>query len=117
LNDTRFSVDQNLNIIGRVRNKYDQVHCHPGRATGHKNGISGGAWQRFLKGRIYVNFPADKEVWIRGAVLHKNKDVGAHHGPLGLPVGYQKLADGTKGVFDNGTIVCKAGCTVTYDSA
>jgi stage II sporulation protein D len=117
LKDTRFSVDRNLNITGRVRDKYDKVNCHPGRAMAPKLGIAGGAWQRFLKGRIYVNFSADKEVWIRGPVLDKYRDEGAHHGPLGLPVSYQKLADGTKGVFDHGTIVCNAGCTVTYGPA
>jgi stage II sporulation protein D len=115
LKDTRFSVNKNLNITGKIRNKYDQEGCKPGRATGSKKKISGGAYQRFLKGRIYSNGSAGKVVWIRGAVLEKYLSVDGHGGDLGLPVKFMKVNGGHKGVFDGGTIVCTSGCTVTYD--
>jgi stage II sporulation protein D len=114
LKDTRFSVNKNLNITGKVRTKYDNEKCKPGRATGPKKDIAGGAYQRFKKGRIYSNAPADKVVWIRAAVLQKYLDVGGHGGKLGLPRNYLNIQGGTKGVFDGGTIVCTSGCTVKY---
>jgi stage II sporulation protein D len=114
LKDTRFSVNKNLNITGKIRTKYDNENCKPGRATGSKKDISGGAYQRFKKGRIYSNGLADKVVWIRAAVLQKYLDVGGHGGKLGLPRSYLKIQGGTKGVFDGGTIACTSGCTVKY---
>jgi SpoIID/LytB domain protein len=114
LKDSRFSVNKNLNITGPIRTKYDSENCKPGRATGAKKDIQGGAYQRFQKGRIYRNNQADKTVWVRGAVLKKYLDVGGHKGKLGLPVGYSKVPGGHKGVFDGGTIVCTSGCTVSY---
>jgi stage II sporulation protein D len=114
LKDTRFSVNQNLNITGKIRAEYDREDCAPGRATGERKGIDGGAYQGFKKGRIYANDPADVVVWIRGAVLKKYLDVGGHGGNLGLPRKYVKTQDGTKGVFDGGTIVCVSGCSVNY---
>jgi stage II sporulation protein D len=114
LKDTRFSVNKNLNITGKIRTKYDNEGCKPGRATGSKKDVKGGAYQRFKKGRIYANGQADKVVWIRAAVLQKYLDVGGHNGKLGLPRKYVKIQGGTKGVFDGGTIVCTSGCTVKY---
>ena len=114
LKDTRFSVNKNLNITGKIRTKYDGLQCAPGRATSPKKDIQGGAYQRFKRGRIYSNAAADKVVWIRGPVLGKYLDVGGHKGKLGLPRKYAKVQGGAKGVFDGGTIVCTSGCTVKY---
>jgi SpoIID/LytB domain protein len=115
LNDSRFFVNKNLNITGRIRNKYDAIDCAPGKSKSNKIGVDGGRFQKFNKGRIYVNDAADKVVWLRGNVLDKYIDVGAHNSKLGLPRKYVKLANGAKGVFDGGTIVCNPGCTVNYD--
>jgi stage II sporulation protein D len=115
LKDTRFFVNKNLNITGLIRNKYDQENCAPGRAEGPKKDVDGGAYQRFAHGRIYRNGGADKQVWVRGAVLDKYRAEGAHNGLLGLPLNYLKISGGTKGVFDHGTIVCTGGCSVSYD--
>jgi stage II sporulation protein D len=115
LRDTRFSVNKNLNITGFIRAKYDQEDCAPGRAEGPKQEIKGGAYQRFVHGRIYRNAAAGRQVWVRGAVLNKYRAEGAHKGPLGLPLNYVKISGGTKGVFDRGTIVCTGGCSVSYD--
>jgi stage II sporulation protein D len=114
LKDTRFSVNRNLNITGLIRAKYDQEDCAPGRAEGPKQEIRGGAYQRFVHGRIYRNAAAGRQVWVRGAVLNKYRAEGAHAGPLGLPLNYMRISGGTKGVFDRGTIVCTGGCSVRY---
>jgi stage II sporulation protein D len=115
LPDTRFFVEENHNITGQIRQKYDSLGCRPGRAKGPKRDIDGGAYQRFKRGRIYRNAPEDKQVWVRGPVLQKYLDEGGHQGPLGLPVKFVRLNNGAKGVFDGGIIVCTGGCTVTYD--
>jgi uncharacterized protein with LGFP repeats len=114
LKDTRFFVNKNLNITGPIRAKYDAENCAPGRAEGPKQNVDGGAYQRFVHGRIYRNGAADRQVWIRGAVLDKYRAEGGHNGPLGLPLNYLKISGGTKGVFDGGTIVCTGGCSVSY---
>ena len=114
LKDTRFSVDQNLNITGKIRKKYDAIDCKPGKAKSGKVQVAGGRFQRFKKGRIYVNDGAGKTVWIRGKVLETYLAEGGHTSGLGLPTKYVKIKGGNKGVFDGGTIVCKGGCTVTY---
>jgi stage II sporulation protein D len=114
LKDTRFSVNENLNITGFIREEYDREDCKPGRAIAPKEEIQGGAYQRFQNGRVYRNGPGDREVWVRGAVLERYLAEGAHNGSLGLPVNFVTLQSGTKGVFDHGTIVCDSGCSVSY---
>lgn len=114
LKDSRFYVNKNLNITGKIRNRYDKANCKPGKSMGPKKKVSGGRFQRFKKGRIYVNDDADKTVWLRGPVLTKYLDVGGPSSGLGLPRKYRKIDGGTKGVFDGGEIVCTGGCTVTY---
>lgn len=115
LNDSRFYVNKNFNITARIRSKYDAVGCKPGKSMSQKISVGGGRYQRFKKGRIYVNDAADRVTWLRGKVLNKYLDVGGHTSDLGLPVKYVGLANGAKGVFDGGEIVCNPGCTVTYD--
>lgn len=115
LNDSRFYVNKNFNITGRIRTKYDAIDCKPGKSVSKKISVGGGRYQRFKKGRIYVNDGADTVTWMRGKVLNKYLDVGGHTSDLGLPVKYVGLANGAKGVFDGGEIVCNPGCTVTYD--
>jgi SpoIID/LytB domain protein len=114
LKDTRFYVNKNLNITGQIRTKYDAIDCKPGKSMGRKTEVDGGRYQRFKKGRIYVNDGADKVVWLRGKVLGAYLDEGGHNSGLGLPTKYVKIDGGTKGVFDGGTIVCAGGCTINY---
>lgn len=115
LKDSKFYVNKNLNITGQIRDKYDAINCKPGKSLSKKISVAGGQYQRFNKGRIYVNDGADKVTWLRGKVLAKYLDVGAHTSDLGLPTKYVKLANGAKGVFDGGKIVCNPGCKFTYD--
>jgi SpoIID/LytB domain protein len=112
LRDTRFSVNRDLTITGRIRAKYDGTNCGPGRATSTERGISGGRYQAFARGRIYVNDVQDRVVWVRGAVLKKYLGRRGHRGPLGLPTSFQEIEGGTRGVFQHGTITCVSGCSV-----
>ncbi|MGH2724453.1 MAG: SpoIID/LytB domain-containing protein [Actinomycetota bacterium] len=115
LKDTRFYVNKNLNITGQIRQKYDAIDCKPGKSMSKKVEVDGGRYQRFKKGRIYVNDGPGKVVWVRGKVLDTYLGEGGHNSGLGLPKKYLKIDGGTKGVFDGGKIVCTGGCTVTYD--
>jgi stage II sporulation protein D len=112
LRDTRFSVNRDLTITGQIRSKYDGTNCGPGRATTPDRGISGGRYQTFKRGRIYVNDVQDRVVWTRGAVLNTYLDRRGHRGPLGLPLSFQEIEGGTRGVFQHGTITCVSGCSV-----
>jgi stage II sporulation protein D len=112
LRDTRFSVNRDLTITGRIRDRYDGSNCGPGRATSPDRGIPGGRYQKFKRGRIYVNDAQDRVVWVRGAVLKAYLDRRGHRGALGLPLSYQEIDGGTRGVFQHGTITCVSGCSV-----
>jgi stage II sporulation protein D len=112
LRDTRFSVNKDLTITGRIRARYDGTNCGPGRATSADRGIPGGRYQIFKRGRIYLNDQQDRVVWVRGAVLNTYLDRRGHRGALGLPLTFQDVEGGTRGVFQHGTITCVSGCTV-----
>ena len=114
LPDTRFSVNRNLNITGRIRDQYDRNGCRPGRAIAPRRSLRRGAFQRFQRGRIYVNETANRVVWVRGAVLRRYVRLGAHTSGLRLPLRWDRIADGTKGWFEGGTIACTPTCRVRY---
>jgi stage II sporulation protein D len=112
LRDTRFSINRDLTISGKIRARYDGSNCGPGRATSGDRAISGGRYQTFKHGRVYVNERQDRVVWVRGAVLGTYLDRRGHRGPLGLPMSFQGVEGGTRGVFQHGTITCVSGCSV-----
>ncbi len=112
LRDTRFSVNRDLTITGRIRARYDGTNCGPRRATSPDRAISGGRYQSFKRGRIYVNDVQDRVVWVRGAVLNTYLDRRGHRGALGLPLSFQEVVGGTRGEFQHGTITCVSGCSV-----
>ncbi len=114
LRDSRFSVNRNLNIFGRIRAKYDRLWCRPGRATSPNNVIRGGRFQRFRRGRIYQNDRPRKLVWLHGRVNRKYVALGAHRSRLRLPLRYRRSHGGTKGVFERGAIICRDRCRVRY---
>jgi stage II sporulation protein D len=110
LRDTRFMVNANYNITGRIRDRYDALGCAPERAQGPQRVIDGGRFQSFLKGRLYRHTARDVVTWIRGAILTKYVNEQAHNGFLGLPYRWQTIDAGTgrRGWFDNGHIVWSA---------
>ncbi|HYH28332.1 MAG TPA: SpoIID/LytB domain-containing protein [Actinomycetota bacterium] len=107
LKDTRFRVNRNLNVTGRIRQRYDALGCAPGRATGEITDVPNGRFQDFEEGRIYLTRSTDVSVWLRGAVLDHYLARGGHASSLGLPVDLVRSADGTwVGSFQGGTITC-----------
>ncbi|HVM12397.1 MAG TPA: SpoIID/LytB domain-containing protein [Actinomycetota bacterium] len=112
LKDTRFRVGKNLNVVGKIREAYDEQMCAPGRATSAQRSIAGGRFQEFQRGRMYLNDATAAVTWLRGPVLDAYLARDAHAGSLGLPRSLTRLADGGwRGRFDGGTIECSAGGT------
>jgi stage II sporulation protein D len=114
LKDTRFSVNRNLNVTGRIRDEYDSVGCRPGRATAAQKKVPGGREQRFVNGRMYENGRRNAAVWLRGAVLGEYLRRTGPAGRLGLPYRYKKVKHGAKALFDRGTITCSPRCRVRF---
>jgi stage II sporulation protein D len=114
LKDSRFFVNQNLNITGAIRSTYDQLGCKPGTALPAQRGVRGGRWQGFTGGRVYENQRRGTVVWLRGPVLRKYVSMGAHDSRLRLPYRYRKVKRGAKAFFDGGTIVCAPGCRARF---
>jgi stage II sporulation protein D len=114
LKDSRFFVNQNLNITGPIRSAYDALACKPGTAVTAQRGVRGGRWQGFTAGRMYENQGRSTVVWLRGPVLRKYVSTGAHESRLRLPYRFQKMKRGAKALFDGGTIVCAPGCRARF---
>lgn len=118
LRDTRFWVNQNRNITGPIRNKYDNLRCRPGPATSKQKKTNGGNFQRFKSGRIYWKDGAGAR-WLKGAILKKYLRVGGPGGRLGFPkTDVRKISGGRlKAKFQGGVIICKTStgpCRVRY---
>lgn len=104
LKETRFWVNQDRQVVGKIRTKYDALGCRPGLARSNQKTISGGRWQRFEDGRIYHHAGRKRETWVRGPVLDKYLDLKGHAGFLGRPWAYAKTAGGVRARFDGGEI-------------
>lgn len=114
LGDSRWWVNANRNVTGKIRQEYDDQMCAPGLATGSHRNISGGAYQEFQQGRIYENDTSGSAVWLRGAVLEKFLKRKGHAGLLGLPRKQLVVKKGKRVVFDGGEIYSK-GVTGTHE--
>lgn len=114
LKDTRFYVNENRNINGKVRAEYDRVNCRPGRAMAARKAVTGGNFQRFEKGRIYHHRGRNRTTWLRGAVLEEYLSLGGHRSDLKLPYRYTSQDGVRTGYFDGGKIICDPGCRVRY---
>jgi SpoIID/LytB domain protein len=110
LKDTRFAVNQNLNITGDIRATYDHLRCAPGRAVTAQQSVKGGSWQGFVGGRLYDNDARASVTWLRGPMLRKYLEIGGPTSKLGLPYRVKKMKKGTRGSFDRGTITCTKTC-------
>lgn len=85
LPDDRIWINQNKNIVGAVRAKYDSVMCRPGLPTTPVMQLDHGSRQRFRTGGIYRNSAADVTVWLKGPIDTEYLDAGGATGVLGLP--------------------------------
>ncbi|HEV8572082.1 MAG TPA: SpoIID/LytB domain-containing protein [Actinomycetota bacterium] len=117
LRDTRFWVNSNHNITGRLRRAYDNLSCKPGIAAGSQRSINGGRFQAFANGRLYLHSAKDVVTWIRGAILTKYVAKGAHRGVLDLPYRWRTIDDGRgrRAWFDNGQILWKTSRAEAFE--
>ena len=105
LPDDRIWINENRNITGAVRTKYDGVACKPGLPTTPVATVPGGARQKFQTGGIFRNNGDDITVWLKGAIYHEYMSVGGTTGKLGLPSSSTVAVGGGRRVlFDGGRI-------------
>lgn len=109
LRETRFWVNQNRDIVGKIRKVYDRMNCRPGLAKSNQKSIKGGRWQRFQRGRMYEHRGQNKVTWLRGPILGKYLRLRAHRGFLGLPHWLRSQAGGKRAKFNGGEILFTAG--------
>jgi SpoIID/LytB domain protein len=117
LPDDRVWINQDKNIVGAVRAKYDSVMCRPGLPTTPVLTLPHGSRQRFQTGGIYRNGAADVTVWLRGPIDTEYVGAGGATGALGLPVSdvaavgraRTTCASCRRILFEHGRIYSKAG--------
>ena len=85
LYDERVWINSDHTIRGAIRSRYDGLGCRPGLPTSAQRGVTGGAQQFFTHGGMYRNAGADLTVWLKGAIDHEFRAVGAAAGRLGVP--------------------------------
>lgn len=109
LRDTRFWVNSNRSVTGRIRQAYDALSCKPGTPTGSQRKINGGRFQPFANGRLYLHSGRNVVTWIRGVVLTKYVAKNAHRGFLRLPYRWKTIDEGRgrRVLFDGGQILWK----------
>jgi hypothetical protein len=117
LRDTRFWVNSNRNITGRIREAYDNLSCKPGVAASPARDVSGGRYQSFAVGRLYFNSARDVVTWVRAAILTKYVAKRAHGGFLGLPYRWRTIDGGAgrRAWFENGQILWKTNRAAAFE--
>jgi SpoIID/LytB domain protein len=117
LRDTRFWVNSNRNITGRIRQAYDNLSCKPGVAASPARDVSGGRYQSFAVGRLYFNSARNVVTWVRAAILTKYVAKRGHGGVLGLPYRWRTIDGGAgrRAWFENGQILWKTSRTEAFE--
>jgi stage II sporulation protein D len=108
LKDDRVWINRNMNVTGQIRATYDALNCRPGLQKSPRYARTGGAYQRFATGRIYLNGALVKAYWLYGLVLTRYVNLGQWTSALGWPTsGIQKIdSNHQKATFDHGSITC-----------
>ena len=108
--DARIWINQDRNITGPIRDRYDAVMCKPGLPTSGIADVEGGSRQRFDKGAIFRNAGEGATVWLRGAIYREYKAVGGPKSRLRMPTGQiVDVGPGTRALFEGGRILAKPG--------
>ncbi|HEY6566910.1 MAG TPA: SpoIID/LytB domain-containing protein [Actinomycetota bacterium] len=112
--DGRIWVDENKNVTGAIRDRYDALMCKPGLPTSPVVSVPGGSRQKFKQGGIYRNAHADVTVWLKGSINKEYLAVGGTKGKLGLPTSQVGTLNGggstgTRVIFKHGRIYAKSG--------
>ena len=84
--DDRVWINDDKNVTGAIRAKYDALDCQPGQATDAERRVAGGSMQRFAVGTIYRNAAANRTVWLHGPIEDEYVSVKATAGVLGPPL-------------------------------
>ena len=119
LPDGRVWINEDRNIVGAIRAKYDGLMCRPGLPTTGIATFDHGSRQLFATGGIYRNAAAGVTVWLKGSIHGEYLGVGGPRGRLGLPVSSAVEASGLSGpetcrscrrlVLEHGRIYFKDG--------
>jgi hypothetical protein len=86
LPDGRVWINNDRNIVGAVRGKYDALMCRPGLPRSSVLALTHGSRQLYQRGGIYRNSQVDLTVWLKGAIHAEYLGAGGASGRLGLPV-------------------------------
>jgi uncharacterized protein with LGFP repeats len=118
LKSARVWINQNRNIRGEIRTKYDSLNCAPKLPRSGLINVTGGRAQIFKVGRIYANDAVGRAHWIRGLVLSKYLKLGGSKSYLGLPISDVVKVDSVRvrARFEHGAITCNTStgnCTAT----
>jgi uncharacterized protein with LGFP repeats len=115
--DDRIWINNDKNVTGSIRVKYDALSCRPGLPTTPQATVTGGSRQRFESGAIYRNTKASKTVWLFGDIYAKYRQMKENASLLGMPTSsVQTLVTPAgcdqavcqKASFDGGSIFFKA---------
>ncbi|MGZ8629460.1 MAG: SpoIID/LytB domain-containing protein [Actinomycetota bacterium] len=110
--DGRIWINEDRNISGPIRARYDSVMCRPGLPTTSNGPVPGGTRQRFKSGAIFRNAGEGVTVWLRGPIYAEYRTIGGPKSRLGMPT--SQVVDvnpgaGVRALFDRGRILAKAG--------
>ncbi len=85
LYDDRVWINQDRNVVGSIREKYDTLMCAPGLPASKQQAVPDGAQQFFQNGGLFQNSPRALIVWLKGPIYAEYRAVGAGDGALGVP--------------------------------
>jgi SpoIID/LytB domain protein len=85
LYDDRVWINQDRNVVGSIREKYDALMCAPGLPASKQRTVPDGAQQFFATGGLFQNAGSALTVWLKGAIYDEYRAVGAGRGVLGVP--------------------------------
>jgi uncharacterized protein with LGFP repeats len=114
----RFWVNNNRQVTGAIRRKYDGIKCRPGLPRSARRSTNGGVWQIFAFGRIYSkDGPGTHH--LHGLVLGKYLNKNGPSGRLRYPTTGITHPDANRdrARFQGGVITCNrstGGCSVRY---
>ena len=114
LKSTRFYVNRDVNVTGRIRARYDALGCKPGLPRTGQRSQAGGVWQAFAKGRMYFKEGLGRPRWLHGPVQQKYLAKKGPRGKLGYPTSdVRRIGKGRdRAGFEHGTITCKRATAV-----
>ena len=85
LRDDKVWINQDRNVTGLFRERYDSLMCAPGLSKSAKFYVKGGVLQRFSNGALYLRARTKQAVWSHGPVYAKYVSFGGTGSVLGFP--------------------------------